>query len=66
MENGNIENIDEICKTRICDNCEYRDDERPVDHPNYRECNNRDSIMSYQETHWKWGCNDFKRKINGK
>ena len=58
-----IQKIEEEYKTRICGNCEYRDTERPTTHPNWRECNNRDSIMSYTDTHWEWGCNDFKRKV---
>ena len=57
-----IDQIYDDFESRTCENCKYRDTERPISHVNWRECNNRDNIMSYQETLYSWGCNDFERK----
>lgn len=57
-----VDHILATIKAQNCLGCKHRDTQRPHDHPNWRECNNRDSIMSYQETKYDWCCKDWEQK----
>lgn len=65
--NGTISLLDDLIdelealESRSCSNCKEWHSKK-IDHPNWRECNQKDNPYLYADTHYDFGCNRWESR----